>query len=178
MNLHEWITSKVNEAEAAAKQAAPGPWEATVDDHGRKGIEAGVWAGGIDNYVVEVVVSGDTHIADAHHIARHSPNAILRRCEADRRVLARHRFDPDHANFGVSFYATCCEGCGYGDCGPNVENLDDCPELIDLAHAHGITADELASLDRPEAPPYVPTPVVRRSQSRMTADQAPATFRP
>lgn len=175
MNLHEWITSKVNEVEAAAKQAAPGPWEAAVDDHGRKGIEAGVWAGGIDQYVVEVVVSGDTHVADAHHIARHSPDAILRRCDADRRILARHALNAEYARSGISFYSTACDGCGYDDCGPNVENLNDCPELLDLAHAHGLTVDELASLDRPQ---YVPTPTVKRSPSRMTADQAPATFRP
>jgi hypothetical protein len=34
----------------------------------------------------------------------------------------------------------------------NVDNLNDCPELLDLAHAHGITPDILASLDRPQPP--------------------------
>ena len=72
------------------------------------------------------------------------------RCEADRRILARHRlavewtwqFDP------------ACHGCGtQGDCDdPATSNLNDCPELLDLAHAHGITPEILAGLDRPQAP--------------------------
>lgn len=69
-------------------------------------------------------------------------------CEADRRILARHRLDPDIT------YEPACKGCGtYGDYGlSNVDNLNDCPELLDLAHAHGITDDILASLDRPQPP--------------------------
>ncbi|MEH0627784.1 hypothetical protein [Streptomyces stelliscabiei] len=70
------------------------------------------------------------------------------RCEADRRILARHRLDPDVT------YEPACKGCGtYGDFElPNVDNLNDCVELLDLAHAHGITPDVLAGLDRPQPP--------------------------
>jgi hypothetical protein len=77
--------------------------------------------------------------------------AVLRRCEADRRILARHRLDPDT-------YEPACKGCGtYGDCDmPNVDNLNDCPELLDLGHAHGLTPDILAGLDRPQAPERKP----------------------
>lgn len=71
------------------------------------------------------------------------------RCEADRRILARHRLDPDVT------YEPACEGCGtYGDLElSNVDNLNDCPELLDLAHAHGLTDEALAGLDRPQPPP-------------------------
>jgi hypothetical protein len=70
------------------------------------------------------------------------------RCESDRRILARHRLDP------TVTYEPACEGCGtYGDVGlSNVDNLNDCPELLDLAHAHGVTDEILAGLDRPTAP--------------------------
>lgn len=70
------------------------------------------------------------------------------RCEADRRILARHTVDPDVT------YEPACKGCGtYGDMGlSNVDNLNDCPELLDLAHAHGITDEILAGLDQPQAP--------------------------
>ena len=70
------------------------------------------------------------------------------RCEADRRILARHRLDPNVT------YEPACEGCGtYGDMGmPEVDNLNECPELLDLAHDHGITAEILAQLDRPQPP--------------------------
>jgi hypothetical protein len=45
-----------------------------------------------------------------------------------------------------------CEGCGTdGEMGYAVtENLNDCPELLDLAYAHGLTAEILAGLDRPQ----------------------------
>ena len=75
------------------------------------------------------------------------------RCEADRRILARHRLDPRVANTPS---AAACDGCGHewvqDYCEPFTENLNDCPELLDLAHAHGITPDILAGLDRPQPP--------------------------
>lgn len=75
-------------------------------------------------------------------------DGVRLRCEADRRILARHRIDPAFPAF-----AGACEGCGLDDWGlPNIESVNDCPELLDLAHAHGITDDILASLDRPTAP--------------------------
>lgn len=70
------------------------------------------------------------------------------RCESDRRILARHRSVDDG-------YSTACDGCGYdgGYCPERVtENTNDCPELLDLAHAHGVTDDVLAWLDRPQPP--------------------------
>lgn len=95
------------------------------------------------------------------------------RCEADRRILARHDTDPTRASDRL--FATACHGCGtYGDCDdPAVENLNDCPELLDLAHAHGITDDILASLDRPQPPePNTPT------RGRRTLTTALGTHRP
>ncbi|MGW4223018.1 hypothetical protein ACWEG1_06125 [Streptomyces bauhiniae] len=81
------------------------------------------------------------------------PTPVLRRCEADRRILARHRTDPQAAN---TPRAAACEGCGVewvqDYCDPITDNLNDCPELLDLAHAHGITPDMLAGLDRPQPP--------------------------
>lgn len=76
------------------------------------------------------------------------------RCEADRRILARHRLA---AEWGWTFDAPChgCGTSGYCD-DPVTENLNDCPELLDLAHAHGITPEILASLDRPKPPERQP----------------------
>ena len=73
-------------------------------------------------------------------------DGVRLRCEADRRILARHRLDPNVT------YEPACEGCGtYGDMGlSEVDNLNDCPELLDLAHAHGLTPEILAGLDRPQ----------------------------
>jgi hypothetical protein len=91
-----------------------------------------------------------------------NPTNALRRREADRRILARHRLDPD----AIWYEAAMCEGCGTeGEMGyPVTENLNDCPELLDLAYAHGLTPEILATLDRPETPPRperpdIPPPV-------------------
>ncbi|MGA4875834.1 hypothetical protein [Streptomyces lydicamycinicus] len=80
-----------------------------------------------------------------------SATAVLRRCEADRRILARHAIDPAEADSPM--YATACKGCeSWGEFDyPNTDNLNDCPELLDLAHAHGLTDEILAGLDRPQA---------------------------
>lgn len=86
------------------------------------------------------------------------PKPIRRRCEADRRILARHRL----ATEWTWQRDPACHGCGTeGDCDdPVIDNVNDCPELLDLAHAHGITPDVLAGLDRPQPPePQPHTPV-------------------
>jgi hypothetical protein len=83
-----------------------------------------------------------------------NPANALRRCAADRRILARHRLDPNVT------YEPACEGCRtYGDMDMSwVDNLNDCPELLDLAHAHGLTPEILATLDQPVPPPAPPRP--------------------
>ncbi|MER6183017.1 hypothetical protein [Streptomyces sp. NPDC001652] len=93
------------------------------------------------------------------------PNQVKRlllRIEADRRILVRHRIDPSRVEDWM--YATACEGCGdWGEFGyPNSENLNDCPELLDLGHAHGLTDEILAGLDRPEPPERKPRKADRR----------------
>lgn len=80
-----------------------------------------------------------------------NPTAVLRRCEADRRILARHTLATE---WTWSFDAPCtgCGVSGYDDA-PNTDNVNDCPELLDLGYAHGLTDEILASLDRPVLPP-------------------------
>lgn len=72
---------------------------------------------------------------------------LLLRIEADRRILAWHRL----ATEWTWALDPACHGCGTsGDCDdPVTDNVSDCPELLDLAHAHGITPEILAGLDRP-----------------------------
>lgn len=132
MNLHEWITSRVDAVERLARETEGGTTE-----------------------------------------------TALRRCEADRRILARHKLNPN-AHW---YEATMCDGCGWqGDPDyPATDNINDCPELLDLAHAHGFTETDLAALDRPEMKRPEAGPVVGYATiavtPRMTAEQTPATFR-
>jgi hypothetical protein len=175
VNLHEWITARVDEVGAVAEQATPGSWEAVVDNHGRGQVDASVWADMISYYVTEKVSSGERHIADAKHIALHGPAAVLRRCEADRRILARHKMPIEGATWSDATMCIGCDTTGEFDY-PVTENINDCPELLDLAHAHGITPDELAALDRPERPPQ---PAYRRPTvtAAITTDQIPEALR-
>lgn len=178
MNLHEWITARVGTAEVVARAATPDPWEAVVDRHQHGVVDASVWADAIGYYIAEKVSSGDRHEADARHIGTSDPTAVLRRCEADRRVLARHHL-PDLDDW---MYPGCY-GCGTEGHMDNLvtENINECPELLDLAHAHGITEQELAALDRPERAPRPTGPVIGHATiavtAAMTTDQVPPALR-
>ncbi|MCX4232009.1 hypothetical protein [Streptomyces ortus] len=75
---------------------------------------------------------------------------ILRRCEADRRILARHAPQPNGTGFDDGWQCrTCSEdgGDGYQYLVPYP-----CPTVTDLAHAHDITPETLAGLDHPRPP--------------------------
>lgn len=144
-DLHGWITQQIDEVEASTHSATPGPWAADTDDDtvfAAAGTVARMW---------DYVRSGsDVQVkADMGLIVTHAdPAAVLRRCAADRKILARHRLNP-----GAYWYdAAMCDGCGTeGEMGYAVtENLNDCPELLDLAEAHGLTSEILAGLDRPQ----------------------------
>lgn len=149
MDLHAWITQQVDRTEALAKAATPGPWEGVVDHHQRGEVNASVWSDKLCYYITEQIVS-ERYEADARFIGANGPDITLRRCEADRRILNRHRLDPGMAHSVT--YSAACQGCGMDEAWglPNVDNLNDCPELLDLAHAHGITPEHLAGLERPQ----------------------------
>jgi hypothetical protein len=151
MDLHAWITQQVDRAETTARDAGGSAWhwEHSIGDmcndptcpYGELATEDTVLMQ-VHGYDVTEPWQG------AAHIALNDPAAVLRRCEADRRILARHTLDPDVT------YEPACKGCGtYGDFElSRVDNLNECLELLDLAHAHGITDEILAGLDQPQTP--------------------------
>lgn len=178
MDLHAWITQQVDATEARAKAATPGPWEGVIDRHQRGEVNASVWSDKLGYYITETITSGERHEADAHHVGANGPDVALRRCEADRRILAIH--------FSVNDgYAVACDGCGTaGICDDWVtENINDCPILLALAHAHGITPEILASLDRPTPPEPQPRDGRRlglgaiHATPPITTSQVPAALR-
>jgi hypothetical protein len=145
MDLHAWITQQVDRVEQRARACTATDWRHVFDgvivDRDTDG-----WQSAPDNAVIARVdydriywSTSPAHSPEADHIVTHDPDAVLRRCEADRRILARHR------EWAQSSY---CEACDQD----LTTNLNDCPELLDLAHAHGITDDILAGLDRPQPP--------------------------
>lgn len=135
-DLHGWITQQIDKATQAAT--------------GAKGDTPGVWDDKSEpaTWIVLYDSSGKLTLGQHRHIALHDPAAVLRRCAADRKILARHRLDPE----AIWYEAAMCGGCGdYGDQElPYTENLNDCPELLDLGYGYGLTPEILAALDRPQ----------------------------
>lgn len=148
-DLHGWITQQIDQREEAANDATGDHWFAEHPDE--------TWGEQNDAHLISdgkcvatLRYDRNGHL-NADHIALNDPAAVLRRCEADRRILDRHRL----ATEWTWAYDEPCHGCGVmGDCDdPVTDHLNDCPELLDLAHAHGITAEILAGLDKPQMPP-------------------------
>jgi hypothetical protein len=137
-DLHDWITEQVARAERIARAPQhPSPhWHY---DHMCGEIRDDANAGTVAHL-------GRDDPAGVH-IALHDPGAVLRRCEADCQILAIHAAVDDG-------YSTGCDGCGTaGICDDWVtDNINDCPILLAVAHAHGLTPEILAELDRPEPP--------------------------
>jgi hypothetical protein len=169
-DLHGWISQQIDEVEQLATLISPGGyapdewrtepsrsgrWEQVVA-YSRTNIEPPEAAVRESDQPVALVQSGrNEHLL----IAMHDPAAVLRRCTADRRILARHRLNPN------VHYEPACKGCGtYGDMElAATDNLNECPELLDLAYAHGLTDEILAGLDQP-----LPPPMPERPEPRVT----------
>jgi len=164
MDLHAWITQQVEQVEASARAELEYRRVVFEPHDGGPAITGTVT--GItqtpDGLQLDIAQYG-VEPRDETPAPVQSAAAVLRRCEADRRILARHR--PDSAPVA---FPDACEGCGLDDWGlPNTETVNDCPELLDLAHAHGITPEILAGLDRPQPPERKPR--IHRSSGLLDA---------
>lgn len=92
MGIAEFIAARLDEDEAAAKAATPGPWEAEthVDDYEPVGVEHLVSSPAEAHVVAGTGLGGQQAQTDARHIARHDPARVLREVAAKRRILASH----------------------------------------------------------------------------------------
>lgn len=168
-DLHGWITQQIDKTEHQARAAAE-----------LQALEWSCPSTGVVDLGDDLISTGDRDVA--YHIVRHDPAAVLRRCEADRRILARHTLDPN------VHYEPACKGCRtYGDQEmAYTDNLNECPELLDLAEAHGLTPEILATLDqpvpsprpeRPDIPPPVQLNAIARLLSARPTSSVPAALR-
>lgn len=148
-DLHGWIVQQVDETQRIA-EAARGQGD------GRWRHDSGHPNGYVYDECGQPVVYDESAPLpeEAAHIAFNDPATVLRRCAADRKILARHRLAPEWP----WAHGAPCHGCGVmGDCDdPVTDNLNECPELLDLAEAHGLTPEILATLDQPVPPPAPP----------------------
>lgn len=111
-----FLRATLDAVQAEAEAATAGPWFAHEYIDYACDFEATIGTGN-GQYVddkTDVVGhgyegGGVAKVADAQHIARHHPAAVLRRIAADRKQLELHAAVPDHGRFSER---TCAEtGC-------------------------------------------------------------------
>lgn len=139
-DLHGWISQKIDATETAAEACPPWPWRFDADE------DAVIAADDIQ--VADVfALSSRQQRAIGIHVVAHDPEAVLRRCAADRKLLEIHGYH------GGTYDVFACTGCGSDDMGYLVDHVNDCETLLALAEGYGIAAEELAALERPAPPP-------------------------
>lgn len=139
-DLHGWISQQIDRTEHQARAAAE-----------LQALEWSCPSTGVVDLGDDLLPTGDRDVA--YHIVDHDPATVLRRCAADRKILAIH------APTGGAWTPYACQGCGsdseYGDF---VEHTNDCETLQALAEGYGLTEEQRAQLDRPEAERPKPGP--------------------
>ncbi|CAL9668752.1 hypothetical protein SUDANB145_07303 (plasmid) [Streptomyces sp. enrichment culture] len=80
-DLLAWLETAIIDRETAARAASEGPWEET-------GIGEYGWTVSAPNGALFETDDSDQGRADAHYIALNDPESVLRRCAADRKLLA------------------------------------------------------------------------------------------
>jgi len=127
VNITKFIADRLDEDEAAARAAQGTRWGQC--DHRMNPYVIH----DVDVYRPTIPAPGRIITAESPetraHIARHDPARVLREITAKRRVLDRHCRSEDDT---VTDYCTACTSGDYAGY-PDVE-LDDCPELQDIAY--------------------------------------------
>jgi hypothetical protein len=124
--LDRAITARAQAAQEAARSYGP-RWVRPVDtDVVRVSDDGVVWFQALSDEIAE-------------HVIHNSPETVLRRCAADRKLIALHNTPgnvfPDGSYLDDNRW---CVGCGYGNDGePLTSDVNDCPTLHALALGYG-----------------------------------------
>jgi hypothetical protein len=116
MNLREFVLKRLDADERTAHEAA-------------EAIGNGEWGSGpLEVRSARLTLVAHTVVPD--HIARHDPARVLRAVKGARNIASRHTNDPTSR-----YDALACIGCPTNetDGGYTIDNIDECPELQDLA---------------------------------------------
>ncbi|WP_416520050.1 DUF6221 family protein [Streptomyces achromogenes] len=126
-----WLDRAITTREQAAQEAARsyGPrWVRPVDtDVVRVSDDGIVWFQALSDDIAE-------------HIMHNSPEVVLRRCAADRKLLELHQPQPDGSAFPDSMQCRTCSHDG-GD-GYQYLVYAPCPTVVALAEGYGWTGGE------------------------------------
>jgi hypothetical protein len=108
--------AQLNEDEAAANAATPGPWAKLEAEP----VVAAPYAADNGHEIAEMAMCDehpDRREADATHIARHDPARALREVEAKRSILAAHQFlELDGDAFCINCTSDLYERKGFDPC--------------------------------------------------------------
>lgn len=130
----DFIKARMGEDEQVARAAlavAPTPWTREYNEDGNdRWLD--IHAANEETVVETESGANGPSIPVAEHIAHNDPARVLRETEAKLRIMARHK--PGNAEL-YGWAPNWCEGCGYeGEASdPRTEDIDDCPEIRDLA---------------------------------------------
>jgi hypothetical protein len=121
ITLAEFVTARLDEREAAARAATPGPWahdpsKEWFTDHDKlraaragvqqSGGEEFVRANSADGHVVGVAATGPSDdpqsMADADLIADHDPASVLADVDAKRRIVEQCQNTLDYEDYGYT----------------------------------------------------------------------------
>lgn len=146
-DLYDWTVQQITAVENMVRAAEK--------EHGRDWTAQWIQSG--DHFEITghlgLLVADQVQPGAAGLITQHDPQAVLRRCAADRKLLTLH------GPRGGDWQPYVCEGCGTaGICQDWVtEHSNDCPVLLAVAEGYGLTEEILAGLDRPQWTPPPPT---------------------
>ncbi|MER5815463.1 DUF6221 family protein [Streptomyces californicus] len=143
--LHEWIEGEIRRREEAAQDATQGPWFAD-HPHVSWGEEKDAEVIGQGKLLAALSYDRNGHL-NADHIALHDPTVALRRCAADRKILAAHPYTTRVVNpsYGPHTAGFGCETCHGWDGVP--EGRGNCPTILALAKAYGLDDEDNADVE-------------------------------
>jgi hypothetical protein len=129
VEITEFYAARLDEDEAAAKAALPGPWmTGEVAPHLVNEVIYGQSRDWPDHIVqVANVEYGHNKAADSAHIVRHDPVRVLREVEAKRAILALH--EPLLSSYGEP---SVCRSC-WPQPWIGTHPLAPCPTMRNLA---------------------------------------------
>jgi hypothetical protein len=144
-DLTAQLLAAIEETERIASAATKGPWEYHSSQY-RVVNGDGLGVVSQRDYALPVLDG------DGRHIAHHDPQAVTRRCAADRKIVELHSGAHSCRELSTGTYpADWPPSASYGSPGAEWRHGNDeyfegsCPTLRLLAEAYGITTEETST---------------------------------
>ena len=130
-DLHGWITQQIDKTAHQAERAAE-----------LQALEWSCPSTGVVDFGDDLIATGDRDVA--YHIALNDPAAVLRRCAADRKILAEHAPQPDGSSSPDIQQCRTCSSSGDVDDWYQYLVPYPCPTVLAVAEGYGFDQPEPA----------------------------------